>query len=255
MKLKTIEVEGKTYAEMQDGKPLYIEDDGSEVAFDAPGTKDTIRRLNGEAKGHREAKEAAETALKEYEGIDPEKARESMDKLSKMDAKKLVDAGDIPAAIETALAPVREELAAAIADKERLGADLNKQIVGNAFAQSKFAAEKLTPAGVDLVRGMYADRLKIEDNNLVPYDKNGQKVYSKARPGEVATFDEALEAYVSEYPHHEHILKGRQLYGSGAPGGAALGGKSISRADFEAKQKSSPAEAAKMISDGVQITD
>ena len=70
MKLKTLEVDGKTYAEVQDGKPVYVEDDGKEVAFDAPGTRNTISRLNAEAKSHREAKEAAEKALKGFEGIE-----------------------------------------------------------------------------------------------------------------------------------------------------------------------------------------
>ena len=83
-----------------------------------------------------------------------------------------------------------------------------------------------------------------------------EQVYSKARPGEVATFDEALEAYVTEYPHHEHILKGRQLSGSGAPGGtSAKGANTISRAEFEAKQSSDPAGAAKLMREGVQVTD
>src|SRR3546814_12734191 len=60
VKLKTIEVEGKVYAEVQDGKPVYVEDDGKELAFDAVGTRTTISRQNGQAKTHRERAEAAE---------------------------------------------------------------------------------------------------------------------------------------------------------------------------------------------------
>lgn len=60
MKLKTVEVDGKQYAEVQDGKPVYVEDDGKEIAFDAVGTRATITRLNGEAKQHRERAEKAE---------------------------------------------------------------------------------------------------------------------------------------------------------------------------------------------------
>ena len=44
---------------LQDGKPVYIKDDGTEIAFDAAGTVATISRLNAEAKGHREAIAAA----------------------------------------------------------------------------------------------------------------------------------------------------------------------------------------------------
>lgn len=57
-------------AVLQDGKPVYVHDDGKEVAFDAPGTVATITRLNSEAKGHRERAENAEKAVKAFEGID-----------------------------------------------------------------------------------------------------------------------------------------------------------------------------------------
>ena len=61
MKLK---LDDKGSAVLQDGKPVYVLDDGREVPHDAAGTVATISRLNGEAKSHREAKEAAELALK-----------------------------------------------------------------------------------------------------------------------------------------------------------------------------------------------
>ena len=46
MKLKTVVVDGKTYAEVNEqGLTLYIHDDGKEVAHDAPQTVATISRL------------------------------------------------------------------------------------------------------------------------------------------------------------------------------------------------------------------
>jgi hypothetical protein len=45
-----------------------VHDDGKEVAFDAPATVAKIGQLNGEAKGHRERAEAAESKLKAFEG-------------------------------------------------------------------------------------------------------------------------------------------------------------------------------------------
>ncbi len=60
MKLKLDE---NGYVVVQDGKPVYVHDDGKEVAFDAPQTVQKISTLNGEAKQHREAKEAAEAKL------------------------------------------------------------------------------------------------------------------------------------------------------------------------------------------------
>ena len=70
MKLKTIEIDGKTYAQVQDGQPVYVHDDGKESPFDAAGTIATIRARNAEAKSNRERAETAEAALKTFEGID-----------------------------------------------------------------------------------------------------------------------------------------------------------------------------------------
>ena len=67
MKLK---LDDKGNVVLQDGKPVYVKDDGSEVAFDAAGTVSTIARLNGEAKGNRERAESAEGKLKAFDGID-----------------------------------------------------------------------------------------------------------------------------------------------------------------------------------------
>lgn len=57
MKLKTVEVNGKSYAEVDaNGLPVYVHDDGKEIGFDAVQAVGKISSLNGEAKSHREAK-------------------------------------------------------------------------------------------------------------------------------------------------------------------------------------------------------
>lgn len=253
MRLKTVAIDGKTYAEVDGDKPIYETDDGKTVAFDAPGTRDTISRLNAEAKGHREAKEAAEARLKAFEGLDASSARDALDKLSKIDAKKLVEAGDMDAAIQTALKPVQEQLAAALKDKETLTGSLSKEVIGNAFGRSKFASEKLTPAGVDLIRTLYGDRIKVEDGRPVGYDQNGQKLYSKARPGELADFDEVVEALVDGYSFKEHILKGVGASGGGAQPGSGLPvGKVMKNDQF---QSLSAKERASFMERGGKIVD
>ena len=60
MKLK---LDDKGNVVLQDGKPVYVHDDGKEVAFDAPTTVATISRLNGEARTNRERAEAAEAKV------------------------------------------------------------------------------------------------------------------------------------------------------------------------------------------------
>ncbi len=47
MKLKTVEIEGTTYAEVQDGKPVYV-DGEKELPMDVPGRQDQDARLGGQ---------------------------------------------------------------------------------------------------------------------------------------------------------------------------------------------------------------
>ena len=67
MKLK-LDEQGN--AVLQDGKPVYVHDDGKEIPFDAPAAMQKISGLNTEAKQHREAKGTAEAKLKAFDGIE-----------------------------------------------------------------------------------------------------------------------------------------------------------------------------------------
>lgn len=245
MKLKTVTIDGKTYAEVDGDRPVYESDDGKMIAFDAVGTRDTISRLNGEAKGHREAKEAAETKLKIFEGIDPAAAKDAISKLSNIDAKKLIDAGEVDKvrdetrkAIEAQYEPIKGEL-------EKLKGELYGEKIGGAFARSKFASEKLAiPA--DFVQARFGQQFKLEEGKVVAYDQSGNKLYSRAKPGEIADFDEALEMLVDAYPQKDHIMKGTGHQGSGSKGGNGVGnGKTMTRAQFDQLPAADRATAAR----------
>ncbi len=53
-----LDADGKL--ELKDGNPVFVDSAGKELVID----QNTISRLNGEARGHREGKEAAEAKLK-----------------------------------------------------------------------------------------------------------------------------------------------------------------------------------------------
>lgn len=252
MELKTTEIEGVLYAVVQDGMPVYV-DGGKDTPVDAGGMKATISRLNGEAQGHREAKEKAETALKVFEGLDPEAARKAIETVSSLDQKKLIDAGEKDAAIEAAINATREEYAPIVQERDALQASLHQEMVGGSFARSKFVAEDLVIPS-DLVEARFGKQFKIEDNSVVGYDSSGNVIYSKTSPGEKAGFEEALSMMVEAYPQKDHILKGANKPGSGAPGGSGEGGdnKTIDRAAFDALQ---PAERMQHMKTGGKVVD
>ena len=206
-------------AVLQDGKPVYVHDDGKEVAFDAPGTVATITRLNSEAKGHRERAENAEKAVKAFEGIDdPAAAKKALATVANLDAKTLVDAGEIEKVKAEISKAFQLQLDEVTGKAQTFEQQLYAEKIGGSFSRSKFIADKLAvPA--DMVQATFGQNLKVEDGKVVAYDAQGQKIFSRARPGELADFDEAIETLVSQYPHRDHILKSSGANGGGAPNG------------------------------------
>ncbi|MDM1734527.1 hypothetical protein HX116_12040 [Acinetobacter towneri] len=226
MKLKTVTIEGKTYAEVNEqGLPLYIHDDGKEVAHDAPQTVATISRLNGEAKTNRERYEKAESALKTFEGIeDPAAAKKALETLKNFDDKKLVDAGEVEKIKLEAIKAVEEKYAPVVQERDAVQQQLHKELIGGGFARSKFIQENIA-VPVDMIQATFGQSFKIEEGKVVAYGTDGQKIYSRTRPGEVADFDEALETLVGGYQYKDHILKGGQGSGGGFQGGGQGGAK------------------------------
>lgn len=265
MKLKTIDVNGATYAAVTDGKPVFVDDAGKEIPFDVAHTTATISRLNGEAKGHRERAEAAEGKLKLFEGIeDAEGARKALETVKNLSAGDLVKADKVEeikrearAAAEKQVADAAkasaEEIKRLTGERDAFQGQLYTEKVGGAFSRSKFITDKVA-VPVDMVQAMFGQRFKVEDNRIVGYDAAGNKLYSRAKPGELAEFDEALETMVDSYAHRDSILKGANQSGSGArPGsGGGSGGKTITRAQFEALP---PMQKHSTISSGVTVVD
>jgi hypothetical protein len=233
MKLKMDEA---GHVVVSDGKPVYVTDDGKEVAFDAPGTVATISRLNGEAKGHRERAEAAEKALKSYEGIDdPKAALKALQTVRNIDDKKLIDAGETERVRQEAIKAVEERFKPVVEERDTLMRQLHDEKIGGAFARSRFIADKIAvPA--DIIQAAFGSRFTLENGKIIARDQSGNQVYSKANPGEPASFEEALEFLVDAYPHKAALLKSSGASGSGARssnGQGPTGPKVMTRAQFE----------------------
>lgn len=230
MKLKTVTIENKTYAEVNEqGLPLYIHDDGKEVAHDAPQTVATISRLNGEAKTNRERYETAETSLKAFAGIeDPSAAIKALETLKNFDDKKLVDAGEVEKVKAEAIKAVEDKYAPIVQERDAFQSQLHNELIGGGFARSKFIQDNIA-VPVDMIQATFGKNFQIEDGKVVAVGADGQKIYSRARPGEVADFDEALETLVDGYQHKDSILNGNRSGGGGFQnnGGAKTSPKSL----------------------------
>jgi hypothetical protein len=210
-----------------DGKPVYTDDDGKDVAFDANQTVATIARLNGEARSHRERAETAETKLKGFDGIeDPAAAIKALNTVKNLDDKKLVDAGKVDEVKAEVTKAMQKQVDDALARAATIEQQYHTEVIGGVFSRSKYLADKVAiPA--DLVQARFGSNFKMKDGKPVAYDATGKEVFSRSRPGELADPDEALEILIDAYPQKDSILKGEVKNGGGANnnGGAGGGGK------------------------------
>ena len=233
MKLK-LNADGS--AVVRNDKPVFIADDDKEVEFDVVATLASISRLNGESKGHRERAEAAEKSLKSFAGIaDPAAALKALEVMSNLDQKKLIDAGEVEKVKGEISKAYQAQIDAANTKAQTLEQALYGEKIGGSFARSKLIAEKIAiPA--DMVQSRFGQQFKLEEGKTVAYDMHGNKIFSRARPGELADFDEALETIIDAYPYKDNILKGSGASGGGAQGGGQGTGntKAMKRSAFEA---------------------
>lgn len=239
--------------------PVFKHADGKETPFDADSTVSTISRLNAEARSHREGKEAAEKLLKNFDGLDPVQAREALDKLKTVDLNKLVDKGEVEKVKGEVQKALEQQYAPALKERDTLREQLNSHLIGGVFSGSKFVAEKFAAenaaVAAQIARALFAQNFKVEDGKVVAYDSTGAKVYSRARPGELADTEEALQLIVDASPLKASILKGSGASGGGATGGGnggASGTKTLTRAAFDALD---PASKAQAMRGGTQLTD
>lgn len=254
MKLKTVEIEGTTYAEINDeGKPVYVGDDGKEHAYDAPAMRGSLDRLNSALEDERKAKGTLETQLAAFEGIEADKAREALKKVQALKDKDLIDAGEAERLRTEIKESFQGKLDAKDAELETVRGNWSKEKLSNAFNGSKFVKDKIA-IPPDMLQATFGQHFEVEDGKIKPVDGNGNTIFSKSNPGEIAGFDDALEQIIAVYPHRDSILKGSGANGSGAgaPNGAA-GKKSMTRADFDSLTPDQQHKA--MTKDGVTLTD
>jgi hypothetical protein len=216
--------------ELKDGNPIFVNSAGQEQIVGG----DTISRLNGEAKTNRERAEKAEGDLKVFAGLDPVKAKEALELVGKLDQKKLIDAGEV----DRVRKEIQDQYSAQIAEKDKgmsdLQAKLDNSYISDVFKSSKFLNESLA-VPKDFVEAAYRNNFKVEEGKVVSYGKDGNKIYSKTRLGELADTEEALQILIESHAAKETILKANVGNGTGNNGNGGNQGKSatIKRADYD----------------------
>jgi hypothetical protein len=201
---------------VNDGKPVYVNDDGKEIAYDVNQASQKIKDLCNESKTHREALQAAEAKLKTFTGIDdPEEARKAINMCKNLDDKKLIDAGEVARIKEEVAKAANAQVVEAQARAEGLEKQLYEEKIGGRFARSQFIKDNLIiPA--DIAQSYFGRHFTMnEKGEIIAKDVAGNDIYSQLKPGSLADFDEALEILVGSYPNKGAIFRSNQATGGG----------------------------------------
>lgn len=233
--------------EMKDGNPIWVDANGGEAVLSG----DTITRLNGEAKALRLAKEAAEASLATYKDIDPVEAKKAMALLKNIDAKKLIDAGEV----EKVRNEISQQFTVQLAEKDKaistLTGSLESLQINNIFAQSEFIRDNIAVPR-DMFEATFVRNFKIVDGKPQAFDKAGNRIMSRKNIGDYAEPGEALEILVDQHPQKATILKAPNHSGGGnnGSGGNRSGTRVVRRSDFEQMNASQAAAAASEMAKG-----
>ncbi len=208
---------------IQDGKPVYVFDDGKESPFDAPSAMQKISALNAEAKDYRLKLKDSSEKLEKYSKIeDVDKALNALETMKNLDDKKLVDAGKVDEIKQSmskvfeeektnilkAHATAIDEATAAVQEKDAL---IHNLVVRQQFNNSSFFTgdKPKTTLFPDAAAKYFSDKFKVEmvgnEPAVIGY-LNGEKILSKERYGEPASFDEAIEVIIENDPLKNQIL-------------------------------------------------
>lgn len=225
---------------LNNGNPVYLDSDGKEMTIDFG----TIGRLNNEAKTHRTAKETAEAALKAFEGLDAAAARSALETLSKIDQKKLIDAGEVDKVRAAISGEFTKQIDALKLSDDAKQKKINAMTLDAAFGASEYLRDNIAmPA--DFIRSYFGQFFGVENDAIVAKDGTGNQLFSTKRAGEPANFDEAMEILVSRHPQKDSILK--MNTGNGTGGQQQQGGRNartMRRSDFSQLSPAQQAEAA-----------
>jgi hypothetical protein len=246
-----LKLDANGHVVVQDGKPVYIDDvDNKEIAYDVDQMRKTIAIVNEESRQRRLKIDELTGSMSKHGNVTAEEVAAAFktieelggaEGIAKLKEKGKVDIEAVKKSISDAYEAKLTTAGQTIAAKDNTIVDL---MVGSQFNSSEFITKKLV-IPPDMARAKFGQHFKIENGQVVAY-MGEHPITSRDRPGQNATFDEAMAEIVGAYPYKEQILRGANASGGGAGGGGGPQdfGSVKSRADLK-----TPADKAKFISD------
>jgi DNA-directed RNA polymerase subunit F len=162
-----------------------------------------LSQANGESADRRKTIRELEAQLEAFSGLDPEKAKEALEKLDGLDLENLKDADAVKAQIDSIKAAHQGELDKRDDSISAKDNTIRKLVVSNAFASSPlFTDPKRSLMTPDVAEKLFGDRFTVDENGkAVCYE--GEKPMYSPKTGELASFDEAIDLLWDAYPHKD----------------------------------------------------
>lgn len=223
---------------VQDGQPVYVHSDGSEMPFDAARAMQKIKDLNEESRRHRvsgqDAQKKLDDFMSQFGDIEPAEALKAVETVKALDQKDLVKAAEVEKLKESVKQAYKEKEAEILKAHQtkvdelqgmldqRTG-DIKRMMLKDAFNGSKFfAGEKpattYAPWEAMEIFGRYFDvEGEGQDARPVGY-LNGEKILSKANYVDPAPFDEAIGQIIASDPDRFNKILVTNQGGGGGQG-------------------------------------
>lgn len=220
---------------IQDGKPVYIYEDGKEAPFDANAAMAKISELNEESKGHRLLAGKLNESLERYkdkEGnfLDPDVALRAIETVQNFSDKEMFDSNQVESMksqmnkaytekLDALTKSHKSEMESMSGSMSKKDAAIFKLLVKDRFNTSPFIMNKLLIPS-EIAADYFGHHFKVEgepENLRVIGYIGDEKILSRERPGTPADFEEAIETIVDNYKLKDRILK------SSGPGAGSSG--------------------------------
>ena len=226
-------------------KVVFIDPDGKELPLDPPQMYQKIIDLGNENKTHREKKNQLSESLKIFEGIEDlaaykEEADKAIETVKNFDDKDWMKADkveqlkrDMSDSYEQKLDKTKKSFEQVIGEKDQViqkkDQQIHKLLISNNFAIHPLFGgprpkTKLSP---ELAEAYFSKHFRLEEQEgtgelvLKAYHDPGifeNPVYSREKPGEDATFVEAMEELWEKFPGKDSLTNASGG-GSGSRGG------------------------------------
>jgi hypothetical protein len=222
----TLKIDGNGHVIVKDGKPVYTDEDGGELAFDADQMRSKIAEIGAENKTYRLRTKELEDNLAKFGDVDPDDIESFLETLEELGGPdgiaELQSKGKVDVdAIKRSVADAYEvKLAEAEGKNQKLTARERQLLIGNGFATSQFLSQQ-TNLLPDMAEAYFGKFFRVEGEKAVAY-VGDNVIFSKEKPGEPASIDEALSVLINQHPQKDRLLLSTGG-GSGATGGAGKG--------------------------------